>query len=273
MAILLANDPNVVLVNFPATEEASGPDFSLTLNLVDVRAQPAAVEFVVTDQGLRLAALVPGRREAVLVHPSTGQVEDRFALPAAFDRMRRIANGAARLEQGEVALLWSQSTSMVAFWSLGRTNDQAVRGVVDTLDLDARIREVYDVPGDGLGHRKLLQAEDSRFFVLDLQLRQSFPMFASGELSLSVAPDGQRAWAFAPGATRFAKVDLSTLQPTSLQVERPISQLFDIASGDAGERTLVALHAGGVRAATVLDARQPDTATSRFFPGLLLGGL
>jgi len=37
-------------------------------------------------------------------------------------------------------------------------------------------------------------------------------------------------------------------------------------------RTLLALHAEGARGATLLDALQPDTAQTRFYPGLLLGG-
>jgi hypothetical protein len=270
LAIRLAGDSNLVLVDFPPAEEADGT-FNLTLNLVDVGGEPAELSFVRTDGGVRLAALVPGRRQAALVHPATTRVE-RVPLPAAFDRMRRITSADdAAAAAGDVALLWSQTTSMVAFWSLGRTNDQAFRSV-DTLDLDARVDQVLDVPGEGLGHRKLLQAADSRFFVLDLELRQSFPMLASSELSLSVAPDGLRAWAFSPGSTRLAKVDLSTLEPTSLQIERPISQLFDIAAGDGGERSLVAVHAGGARGATLLNAREPDTAGSRFYPALLLGG-
>ena len=270
LAIRLENDPNLVLVNF-AEAEAGSAAFNLTLNLVDVGRPPAALEFVNTDGGLRLAALVPDRLEATLVDPDTTQVE-RVVLPTRFDQLRRITEGAvAEADEGDVALLWSPNASRVAFWSLGRTDDRAFRSV-DVLDLAAPVSQVFDVPGDTLGHRKLLQASDARFFVLDLQRRQSFPMLSSGSLSLAVAPDGLRAWAYAAGSTRFAKVDLSTLEPTSLQIERPISQIFDIASGTSGERTLIALHGTGGRGATVLNALDPDTAATRFFPGLLFGG-
>jgi hypothetical protein len=119
----------------------------------------------------------------------------------------------------------------------------------------------------------LLSAEGSRFFVLDLERRQSFPMLSRGDLSLTVAPDGLRAWAYAPGSTRFAKIDLGSLEPTSLELDHPINQIFDIAAGTSGERTLLALHASGARGATLLNALDPDTATTRFVPGLLLGGL
>jgi hypothetical protein len=269
LAIQMVGDPNLVLVNFTPSEEP-GLDFNLTLNLVDVGGPPASLEFVATDGGLRLAALVPSRNEASLVHPTTTRVE-RVALPASFDQLRRVTETQlAGDEAGDVALLWSASTSMVAFWSLGRTNNQAFRSV-DVLNLETTVNQLFDVPGDALGHRKLLESPDNRFFVLDLRTRQSFPMLANGAgLELSVASDGLRAWAYAANTARFAKVDLISLEPTSLEIERSISELFDIETQAGGERALIALHPAGAASATLLDARNPDTADTRFFPGLLL---
>ncbi len=270
LAIRLENDPNVVLAHFTPDEGAEHP-FNLTLNLVDVGGPPAELAFVNTDGGLRLAALVPGRRQGALVQLDTTRVE-HVSLPAAFDRLQRVAEQSAAADAGDVALLWSKSSNMVAFWSLGRTDDRAVRSV-DVLNLEARVVDVLDVPGDALGHRKLLSAEGSRFFVLDLERRQSFPMLSSGNVTLTVAPDGMRAWAYAAGSSRFAKIDLDTLEPTSLELDRGVERLFDIGAGPAGERSLIAIHGSGGRAATVLNALDPDTAETRFFPGLLLRGL
>lgn len=268
LAIRLENDPNLVLLDFTASEDAAVA-FKLTPNLVDVGGPPAAFDFVTTDGGLRLAAIVPSRTEANLVHPSTTGVE-HVALPARFDQFRRVTDGALADEPGDVALLWSPTTSMVGFWSLGRTESQAFRSV-DTVNLETNVSQLFDVPGAALGHRKLLQSADNRFFVLDLRSRQSFPMFANGRnLALRVAPDGLRAWAFAAGSPLLAKVDLNTLEPTSLEIERGISQLFDIETESGDGRVLVALHGAGARGATLLDAVSPDTAESRFFPGLLL---
>ncbi len=268
LAIRLQNDPNLGLVDFTPTE--GGPAaFNLTLNLVDVGSPPSALDFVATDGGVRLAALVPGRLEAALVHPATTRVE-RLTLPRAFDRLRKV--GSTRVAvPADVALLWSQNQNSVAVWSLGRTDDQAFRSI-DLLNLDSQVNQVFDVPGDTLGRRKLLQAPDSRFFVLDLERRQSFPMLSNGALSLTVADDGLRAWAFQAGSPRLAKIDLGTLEPTSLTIERPINHLFDIASTGDDARTLLALHTGGPRAVTLLNALEPDTAETRFYPGLLLGG-
>ncbi|MEY2932875.1 MAG: hypothetical protein RL033_3624 [Pseudomonadota bacterium] len=267
LAIRLENDPNIVLMEFTPTVGASQP-FSLTPNLVDVGAPASALDFVTTDGGLRLAALVPGRLEAVLVHPDTTRVE-RVTLPRAFDRLRRVAASGSTL--ADVALLWSQTQNSVAVWSLGRTEAQAFRSI-DLLTLDALVSQVLDVPGDTLGRRKLLQAPDSRFFVLDLERRQSFPMLSNGALSLRVADDGLRAWAFQQGTLSLAQIDLGTLAPTSLRIERPIDQVFDLASAEDEQRTLVALHSHSAGSVTLLDARAPDTAQMRFYPGLLLGG-
>ncbi len=267
LAIRMEDDPNVVLMSFTPTAGGSQP-FNLTPNLVDVGAPPSALDFVTTDGGLRLAALVPGRVAAALVDPDTTRVE-QLTLPRVFDRLRKVAASGSNL--ADVALLWSQSQSSVAVWSLGRTEDQAFRSI-DLLTLDAQVNQVLDVPGDALGRRKLLQAPDSRFFVLDLERRQSFPMLSTGSLTLRVADDGLRAWAFQPGSQRLAQIDLSTLAPTSLFIEQPIVQVFDMASSNDDARTLVALHGGRVGAVTLLDAREPDTARTQFYPSLLLGG-
>jgi hypothetical protein len=267
LAIRLANDPNVVLIRFTPSDGDAG--FALVPNLVDVGSPPSAIDFVTTDAGRRLAALVPGRSEATLIEPVTTQVE-HLTLPSAFDRLRKVGADPAT-GGGDVALLWSQNMTSVAVWSLNRTSDQAFRSI-DVLDLDTRVNAVLDVPGDTLGPRKLLQAYDSRFFVLDLARRQSFPMLSSGSLTLSVADDGLRAWAFAPGSPRLAKIDLASLEPAALQIERPISQVFDTATDDDSGRALFALHDGGARSVTLLNALDPDTAQTRFFPELLLGG-
>lgn len=276
LAIRLQNDPNVVMVNF-APDQAAPLGFNPTLNLVDVGGAPAALAFVgtdarvsATDSGLRLAALVPTRSEATLVNPATTRVE-HVALPARFEQLRRVTQDTLADDAGDVALLWSEAASMVAFWSLGRTSNQAFRSV-DVLNLDTPISNVFDVPGQAFGHKKLLQARDNRFFVLDLESRESFPMLSSAVVRLSVAPDGERAWAFTPNDDQLAQVDLDSLEPTSLQLERPIIGLYDIATDDDSGRTLIALHPGGGLGATVLDANDPDTAATRFVPGLLLEG-
>ncbi|HWO08159.1 MAG TPA: hypothetical protein VNN80_01725, partial [Polyangiaceae bacterium] len=91
LALRMQNDPNVVLVNFAPSDDPAA-SFNVTLNLVDVGGAPAALDYVRTDGGARLAALVPARNQAVLVQPTTTQVE-AVALPAAFDRLQRVTDG------------------------------------------------------------------------------------------------------------------------------------------------------------------------------------
>ncbi len=273
LAIRLESDENVVMVEFAPSPEGRSGDFNLTLNLVDVGAPPSEIAFVETQFGVRLAALVPRRLEASLVDPATTRVE-RVALPNAFDRMSRVPAEAFEGEgEGDTALLWAPQVQQVGLWALGRGGDRGFRGV-DVLNLSSSVAQVLDVPGRAFGHRKLLRGAQSQFFVLDLDLRQSFPMLtnARSDVSLRVAPDGLRAWAFSAGQLAVAQIDLGTLEPRSLSLERPVSDVFDIAVGQDGERALIVLHRFGSGGATVLDAQSPDAAATRFFPGLLLGG-
>ena len=96
-------------------------------------------------------------------------------------------------------------------------------------------------------------------------------MLSDASLTLSVAPSGLNAWAFQQGTPRLAQVDLSNLQPISLEIERPIDSVFDIEAGDGG-RVLLAVHQGEGVSVTMLDGENPDTADTRFFAGLLFEG-
>ena len=177
-----------------------------------------------------------------------------------------------------MALLWSDSTTGIAFWSLGKTSGTPFRSV-DDYDIGIAVSKVKSVPGDQFAHLKILESTTaSEFYVLDLDKRQSFPMLTNaGGFQLGVSPDGQRAWALRPGTPDFASIDLSNLHPTSIQVERDVAAVYDIERRDSG-RAAIALHASEHGSAvslgaTVLDGLDPDTAKSRFHPGLLLGGL
>jgi hypothetical protein len=118
--------------------------------------------------------------------------------------------------------------------------------------------------------------------VLDLLKRTASPLRTSAQATIAIAPDGQRLWAFARGSTdgALAKVDLAcpptapancgVLNPTSLVTDAPIDAVYDVAR--PGGRSLIAIHAQGAVGATVFDAINPDTATARRIPALLLEG-
>ncbi len=278
IAVRLENDSNVMVVQLDAPAPDSDKPFRAVVNVADVGGIPTSIGFVRTDGGLRLAALVPEKRQAALVDPSTFVVENvDFDRP--FSKFARITE--ALTEQpasSDIALLWSDSTKSIAFWSLGTTSGTPFRSV-DPYEIEISVRAVQGVPGQSFSHLKLLESTGANeFYVLDLDKRQSFPMLTDQTgYQLSVSPDGQRSWALRPGAQRFAGIDFNNLHPTSVEVERQVSGVFDIGRPDGG-RTLIVLHSAssGGRApgvgATVLDALNPDTADSRFYGGLLLGG-
>ncbi len=278
IAVRLKNDPNVMVVDLGAPPPGDQKPFKATVNVADVGGVPSSIAFVQTDGGLRLAALVPSTQSATLVDPAT-TVTETVEFPKPFSRITRVTDDVSNKPQkSDVALLWSDSTTGIAFWSLGKTSGTPFRSV-DDYDIGIAVAQVKSVPGDTYAHLKVLQsASASEFYVLDLDKRQSFPMLtnASG-FKLQVSPDGERAWALRPGTPDFASIDLSNLHPTSIQVERDVAAVYDIARRDSG-RAAIALHVSEKDStvslgATVLDGLDPDTAKTRFYPGVLLGGL
>jgi hypothetical protein len=282
IAIRLANDSNVMVVELDTPPEGSVKPFQAVINVADVGGTPSSIGFVRTDGGLRLAALVPERRQAALIDPTSFVVESvEFDQP--FSRLARVTDElSARPDTSDVALLWSDSTRAIAFWSLGTTSGTPFRSV-DPYPIEISVGTVKNVPGDTFAHLKILESTSAaEFYVLDLDKRQSFPMLTDNAgFELTIAPDGLRGWALRPGTARFASIDFSDLHPRSLEVERPVSGVFDVARPDGG-RTLIALHSVGSKGgrggppglgATVLDGVNPDTASSVFYGGLLLGGL
>jgi hypothetical protein len=280
IAVRLANDPNVVLVQLGSPAPGDDKPFKIVINEADVVGIPSAIDFVQTDGGIRLAALVPLEKIATLIDPATGDVPEIVELDRAYSRMTRVTeNVAIKPGENDIALLWSESSPGIAFWSLGKVSGTPYRSL-DAYDIGITVSSVKSVPGEK-SHLKILESSSSsEFYVLDLDKRQSFPMLANATgFSLSVAPDGGRAWALRPASAQFASIRLSDLHPTSVEVERKVISVFDIARSDEG-RSVIALHTSDSRSdshagvgATVLDAFAPDTARSRYFGGLMLGGL
>ncbi len=280
IAIRLASDSNVMLVDLdtPSATDGDKP-FKATVNVADVGGIPTAIAFVQTDGGNRLAALTPSQQSAALVDPATGSVEEIVDFPKPYSRLTRVTDDVSdKPAASDVALLWSDSATGIAFWSLGKTSGKPFRSV-DDYEIGISVSSVKTVPGSLHAHLKILESTSAtEFFVLDLDKRQSFPMLteASG-FELTVSPDGDRAWALRTGTTELASIDLSNLHPTSIELERDVLKVWDIERRDGG-RAAIALHASerdghAALGATVLDALDPDTAKSRFYDGLIYGGL
>lgn len=276
IGVRLEGESDVMILELGEPGDGSERDFKVNFNIVNVGGVPSAIEFVHTDFGLRLAALVPTRQQAKLVDPRTTTVET-VDFPKPYSRLARVAPEDADAEG--LALLYSPETPGIAFWALGRASGTLSKSVEQN-EIEISVARVRDVPGSEFGHLKILEgANAAKFFVLDLSKRQTFPMLTDTDgFTVNVAPDGERAWAFHPNRTEFASVKLSDLHPTSLSVRVPISAVYDIERED-GTRAALALHGtDGVRpagtvAVTLFDAERPDSANTRFFSGILLEGL
>jgi hypothetical protein len=272
--------------------ETQGVGFEVTVNLAEVRAVPSDIDFFWTEVNnepeLRLAALlrapVEGQYRAAMVDPIANRT-DFVEVGAGYTQMTRVTDEAATESRtSDIALLWGQEPS-VAFWELGTTGSAAHRSIeahpvgINVTSVTAITRD--DTAPEGadhnFGHLKILQGSGvGEFYVLDLKERETSPMLTpDGNPIISLSPDGQRAWVYQARSARFASLRFEDLHPTTLQVERGVTAVHDIAQGDGdGERAVFALHADGSSlGVTVLDATDPDTADTRFYGGILLGGL
>lgn len=270
-AVRLADSSDVVMFQLGAASDDER-DFAVVVSIVDVGGIPTSIDFVRTDGGLRLAALVPSRSRATLIDPETTATE-YVELPQGFSNMTRITQVVDDApEGGDVALLWGGNAAQVAFWSLGSTSSTPYRSV-DSSELDIRITSVLDVPAPNEHLKVLVGSGGSSFFVLDLRKRQSFPLNAIDPgFEVTISPDGERVWVTQPGGNEFSAVRLEDLHPAALYVEPAVSGLFDIERGDGG-RSAIAMHRGEGWGATLLDANDPDSAKTTYFSSLQLGGL
>jgi hypothetical protein len=290
LAVRLGNDTSVLIYKVEAPAEGSSSSVAFNRNIAGVGETVSDIEFVKTPEGLKLAALVPSRREAVLIDPHT-LVSDAIELPSAYQRMAKITDAVAGEPPGEdasdVALLWATGQQSIAFWTLARTATRPW-GSVDVRDTQIAVADATSVTDDPQGELRsrwvLRGSEASEFRVLELVDRDVRRVVIADDptFRVSLSPDGARAWIFsAEGGTEIAKADLGgdSLQiPTRpVYIEEPVDTVLDIDRADGGDAALV-LHRGtsgmhGALAVTVFDARDPESTDSRFFSELLLGGV
>lgn len=276
LAIRLKDDASIILVQLGPS---AGRDYGATINVVDVGGAPTDIAFVHTDGGaLALAALVPSRNVAVVVDPVTSVGVD-VALPAAYQHLSLVTaavNGSAGPQDPDVALLWSEGNASVSFWALGRTVGKPYRSL-ENVALTTPLAAVIDLPAPHLD-RKLLAGRSSGFFLLDLTARTVDPFVAaSSGTELRTGGAGLWAWAFIPGSTSLARLDLATKHPDLISLEEPASSVFEVATtstGGGAAHALVVLHQRGDLSATVFNAaaQGEELALRRESSGLLLRG-
>jgi hypothetical protein len=279
VAVRAQNNTNVFSMLLGAPGPGATGEFLPSINLTDVGGVPTDVQFVHTDAmtngGLRIAALVPVHTSAVLIDPDTS-VTTTVKLPGAYSALSLVtgevtSSGASGVD---VALLWGAldaPSSGVALWTLGTSVGQPYFSV-QGLPVPQAIATVDAVPAPNDMKRILEVPTGSEFFVLDLAMRTAAPLSTAGQVTVNVAPDGKRVWAFRPGGTGLAQIDLGTLSPVPLTTEEPIASVFDIARTDGSGRSLVALHSIGTVGDTVFDAVAPDPTTAVRASAILLEG-
>jgi hypothetical protein len=272
-AFFTNGDANVYTLQLIPSPAGSPNDFVPQINLTDVGGIPTDVEFVRTDAGLRVAALVPSQSSAVLVEPDTSQTTP-VSLAAGFTSMSLVTNVVSGPSPNtDVALLWSTANGVsagVALWTLGTTVGQPYRSI-EVLTVNEPIQAVLDVPGTTYQNLKVLAPQPgygtSDFYVLDLIARTASPITTTTAPALSIAPDGLRMWAYDRNVN-LAQIDFGTLNPVPLTTRQPVSVVYDIQNLDSG-RSLVAIDTEGAITATVFNAISPQ-ATARIDPALVL---
>lgn len=276
LAVRLANDASVLTLRLAERDVDGEVGLSLVPNLVDAGGLPSTVEFVQTERGLRLAALVPSLATAVLFDPASSKSE-RVQFDRAYSGIARVTNNVGQVpENGDVALLYGNQVASIAFWQLGNASTTPYASF-ESYGVDTTVASVLDVPGEEYGYLKLLVASNqSEFFLLDLHSRLSYPMHALDRFNLRLSPDGLRAWAFQTGDSQFARLTFADKHPATFDVELPVTDVFDIQRSGGGRSALVLHSAQGDTAdlgVTLFDAEHPDSARTRFVSELKLEGL
>lgn len=281
VAVRTTKENSVFLLTLvPQLNDTADNDFGITVNIIGLATTPTDFAFVNTDGGLRLATLEPNQRRATLVDPDTTTITE-VDMPAAYGRLSLVTQEVsdAPASGSDVAMLWggmTSSASGVAFWSLGKSVGQAYRSIETLPDVASSVGEVVSVPSPNQSLKILVPSafgsQGGQFHVLDLGLRTASPLQTKAStISLTVSADGQRAWFFQPGTADVAVIDLVTMHPQNLVMDRPVWDVFDIARTGTG-RAMVALHEHGTIGATVIDAFSPDEASALGHAGLLQGG-
>jgi hypothetical protein len=270
LAVRLEGDSTVLLLPLAPPAADSDRPFRLEANLVDVGGRPSSIDFVRTDHGLRLAALTGN--SASLVDPRTSNVTP-VQLSQQYTQITRVTDDLGAGGGADIALLWSANVNNLALWNLGASTTTASRGL-STLQIGTGVKGVRDVPGDAHPTVKVIEGQSGNFYVLDLATRESSPMVTNNvPLSLSMAPDGQRIWAFLPGDPQFTSVNLGDLHPVTVSAQRAIQSVFDISNATGGRSALVLHQFGGTLGVTLFNALKPDGAETRFYGGLIYGGM
>jgi hypothetical protein len=290
VAIRTTSDDSVLLYTLRPSTDPGSDDFVPTPNLAFVGGVPSDIAFVQTNQGTRLAALVPSPTPSGLLV----KVDDNQTLTAklgvAYSQLSIVTGSVSGASVGaDQLLLWSNSggVSSVAIWDLGKVPDAAYNDIdtlksVETLNLSGAVGSVVDVADPAL---KVLTTSNRSLYVLDLGQHKASPLNTTSDVSLKFSLGGDRAWAFVPGQPDLAQIALGGPDVLPVVIDRAMSDAFEIERAGGG-KALLAFHgltapfaagAPGSSSArtsgvgvTVFDADAPDAATSRRYSSVML---
>lgn len=256
----------ITLTLQPAPNTPNG--FTPFINLASVGGTVSDLSFVQTDAGLRVAALVPAARKAVLIEPDTSRTVD-VDLGASLSKISLAGgdpNATTASAAGDVALLYgAEGSSSVGFWSFRQAPERPYR-TVEILPLPSAVGAVYTLAGRPNAR---IAVGASSLFVLDLEQRTASPLSTAAGARLHVAADGGRMWVYQPNGTELAAIDAVGLGLARVQLQRTFSSVFDVAD-EGGGRSLFAVDANSGGAVTVVDALNPNPAEQLHAAGLFL---
>lgn len=269
LAIRTQNGSDVItLTLLPAPGTPN--EFKPVINLASAGGVVSDLAFVQTDAGLRVAALVPSGRKAVLIEPDTSRTID-VDLGASLAKLSLSGgdpDATTAAAAGDVALLYGgTSASSVGFWSFRGAADRPYR-TVEILPLPSPVNEVRTVAGRPNAR---LAVGSGSLFVLDLAQRTASPLSTQAGASVTVAPDGGRFWVYSAGGAELARFDVADLGLSRVQLQRTMQSVFDVET-EGGGRTLFALDAQGAGSLTTIDALAPDPSRQVHLAGFFLTG-
>jgi hypothetical protein len=285
-------DDNVIVYTLgPSDRDPPANDFVPTPNAVVVGGVPSDIAFVNTNQGPRLAVLVPSPTPiGFLINVNDSQTQSaKFA--AGYQRFSPVAGfDPAGARAGDQLMLWSTDlrTSSIAFWDLDKV--PPFGGIdtlqsVETINLNGTVASVVSIPEQ---NRKILETSTRALYVLDPEQHQTTALATTGKVTLRYSREGDRAWAFTSAQKGLGRIALDGAHIVKVDVDIPIADLLEIEQSDGG-RALLALHtvntvnpsadpassslAGPSIGVTVFDALAPDVTKSRRYAAVLLEGL
>jgi len=295
IAVRINADDNVIIYTLgPSGREPPDNDFAATPNAAVVGGVPSDMAFVNTNQGPRLAVLVPAPTQSGFLIDVSNSATLSAKLAAGYQSLSPVAGFASDLEaSGDQLLLWSTDgrVSSVAFWDLDKLPDVPSGSSIDTLKavetitLNGTVASVVSTPGQNL---KVVETTSRALYVLDPGQHRTLALDAVTNVELRYSRDGMRAWGFAPSQHDLAQITLPEAEIAVVKVERPVADVVEIEAKDGG-KALLALHTYGNSLSTgntavvsgqtasigvtVFDALSPSVLKSRSYSAVLLEGL